>query len=407
MTLARLALRNVGRNRRRTVLTVGVVAAGFAALTLAAGFMAQTFEALREGTIRGGVGHLQLAAPAFFAVPEAETLEHALPDAAGLAARLRGDADVREVLRRIDFYGLASNGESSVPFVGSGLEPEAEARSMDTPRLVAEGRWLAGEGAEAVVGTGLASSLGAGVGDVLTLLAMTADGVLNAVDIEIAGLARLPVEDLDDRYLALPLGRAQELLGAGGAVSKLVVMTGEASRAAAVGERLRAELAAGGVEVGVRTWKDLAVFYRQVRTLYLGIFGFLGSVLVAIVVLAAANSMLMATTERTREIGTLAALGMRRRWIARLFLLEGLAIGVLGCLAGAAFSLLLRAAVNRAEIVLPPPPGVAHSVTLFVQLYPAAYLAGALGMLAATLLATWLPARRAARRPIIEALAHV
>lgn len=278
---------------------------------------------------------------------------------------------------------------------------------MDTAQLLALGRWLAGDGPEAVLGSGLAASLDAGPGDVITLLAMTADGVLNALDVEVVGIVRLPVRELDDRYLATPLATSQNLLAAGDTVSKLVVMIEDAEEARAVGGRLRAALAAEGVEVDYRTWRELAVFYRQVRTLYLGIFGFLGSVLLVIVLLAAANSMLMATSERTREIGTLRALGMRPRAIARLFLLEGLLVGALGCLVGTVSSLALRAIVNRAEIVLPAPPGVAHPVQLFIQLYPAAYAAAAAGMVAAALLAAWLPARRASRRPIVEALAHV
>ncbi len=407
MTLARLALRNVGRNRRRTALTAGVVALGFAALTLSAGFMAQSFEALREGTIRGGIGHLQLATPGAFAGGEAEALAHGLPDAAAVTARVGRDPAVRAVLRRVDFFGLASGATRTVPFVGAGLEPEAEAESMDTTLLLVGGRWLAEDGAEAVIGSGLAASLDAGLGDVITLLAMTADGVLNALDVEVVGIARLPVREFDDRYLATPLPTAQALLVAGDTVSKLVVMIEDAEEARVVGERLRVALANEGVEVDFRTWRELAVFYRQVRTLYLGIFGFLGSVLVVIVLLAAANSMLMATTERTREIGTLRALGMRPRAVARLFLLEGVAVGALGCLAGAICSLAARALLNAAEIVLPAPPGVAHAVRLFLQLYPAAYLAAGAGMLLAALLAAWLPARRAGRRSIVEALTHV
>ncbi len=408
MTLARLALRNVGRNRRRSALTAGVVALGFAALTLAAGFMAQSFEALREGTIRGGIGHLQLAPPAVFAAGGAtEALGDGLADAAAVTARVGKDPAVRGVLSRVDFLGLASAATLTVPFVGAGLQPTPEAETMDTVRLLVAGRWLAEDGAEAVIGSGLAASLAAGLGDVITLLAMTADGVLNALDVEVVGIARLPVRELDDRYLATPLPTAQDLLVAGDTVSKLVVMIEDAEDARVVGERLRAALAGEGVEVDYRTWHELAVFYRQVRTLYLGIFGFLGSVLVVIVLLAAANSVLMATTERTREIGTLRALGMRPLAVARLFRLEGLLVGALGCVAGAAGSLALRGLLNRAQLELPAPPGVSHPIPLFIQLYPSAYLLAAVAMLLAAFLAAWLPARRAARRPIVEALAHV
>ncbi len=408
MMLWTVATRNLGRNRRRSALTCGVVMFGFTAFALAAGFMAQSFEGLREGTIRGGTGHLQLADPATFARSEVEILEHGLAEAARVVALVRQDADVAEVLERIDFYGLITDGAHSVPFVGAGVDPEAEARCMDAAGLVTSGRWLRGrEAREAVLGSGLASSLGVAPGQVVTLMAMTTDGVLNALDVDVVGVTRLPVRDLDDRYLATSLGAADVLLAAGGRVSKLVVFLRQGSSAEDVGERLRRTLSQQGIVVDFRTWRDLAVFYRQVRQLYLAIFGFLGLVLGIIVLLATANTMLMVTTERTREIGTLRALGARRSYVERLFLAESVLVAVVGCLAGAAFALVLRAVLNRSGIMLPPPPGVAHAIPLHIKFYPAAYVLGAAVMLLTVLAAAWLPARRAARREIVEALAHV
>jgi len=409
MTLGAIALRNVARNRRRSLLSGGVVMFGFVALTLAGGFMSQSFEALREGTIRGGTGHLQLADPGWFREGGGvETLEHGLADAHRVASRLSVEPAVAQVLRRIDFYGLLTDGERTVPFAGHGLDPAAEARTMDLPGLVIAGRWMVDRDAhEAVLGSGLAAALAVGPGDVVTLLAVTTDGVLNAVDVEIAGVARLPVRELDDRYLATSLGAADRLLEARGEVSKLVVTLHDASRVEQTGERLRLALAREGFVVEVRSWEELAVFYRQVRQLYLGMFGFLGLVLAAIVLLATANSMLMTVAERTREIGTLRALGTRSRRVARLFLAEGLLLGVLGCLAGASFSLALSWVLNRSGIMLPPPPGVAHPIPLHIDLVLTAYVGGAATMLVTVLVASWLPARRAARRSIVEALAHV
>jgi putative ABC transport system permease protein len=133
----------------------------------------------------------------------------------------------------------------------------------------------------------------------------------------------------------------------------------------------------------------------------------MGAVLVLIVLLAAANSMLMVTGERTREIGTLRALGMQPGGIVRLFVLEGLALAAIGCAAGSCLSLALRAVVNRSHLMMPAPPGVAHPVELFIRFYPEAYGLALVGMLAAGCLATWWPARRAARLSIVEALTHV
>ncbi len=406
------ALRNAGRNRRRSLLAGGIISFGFAALALSGGFMAQTFDALRDGTIRGGVGHLQFTNPdAADDAAGLEALRHGLADASRAVTALRGDSQVVEVLERTEFFGLLTDGEVAIPFAGVGVDPEAERRTMDAPRLVTSGRWLEeGDGRDAhevVLGSGLAGALGVSPGEVVTMMAMSVDGVLNAIDAEVVGIATLPVREMDDRYLATSLGAADTVLLAHGAVSKLVVLIADPSRVEAEALRLHDRLEREGIQTAVRTWPVLAVFYRQVRQLYLGMFGFLGLVLLLIVLLATANTMLMVTTERTREIGTLRALGARRGRIQRYFLAEGVTIGGLGCMAGAILALVLREILNRAEILLPPPPGVAHPVPLFIRFYPTAYALGAAIMILAVVLATWIPARRASRRPIIDSLAHV
>jgi putative ABC transport system permease protein len=408
MSLTRLALRNVARNRRRSLLTGGVVVFGFAAVALAGGFMSQSFQGLREGTIRNGTGHLQFADPAFFAGNEDAALEHGLSGSDRIAAILAKDPEVQEVLPRIDFVGLATNGSRSVPFLGTGLDPAPEARTMDTANLLTSGRWFTNASERGVVlGSGLARSLGVAAGDSISLLATTPDGVLNAVDATVSGLADIPIKELDDRYLATTLGLASELLVASGRVSKLTVVLRGHADANEARPRLLASLHREGIDVAGKTWEELAVFYRQVRLLYLGIFGFMGLVLIVVVMLAAANTMMMAAAERTREIGTLRALGTRPSAITRMFVAEGLILAVAGCVGGALVALAVRAILNHAGLTLPPPPGVSHGVVLHVNLYVAAYAAGALGMSATLVAASWFPARRAARMSIIEALAHV
>jgi putative ABC transport system permease protein len=408
MNVWSLALRNVARNRRRTCLSGGVVVFGFAAFALAGGFMAQSLEGLRESTIRGGVGHVQFARPAGPSGGDAAPLEHGLERADEIQAVLRRDAAVVEVLPRIDFVGLVTNGKRSIPFLGQGLDPLPESRTMDAARELAAGRWLGDRrAAEVVLGSGLAGALSAGLGDVVTLMATTTDGVLNAVDAEVVGLCDLPMQELNDRFLATSLGLAGELLGATDRVSKIVVLLRRPQESRAALPRLSALLRHNGFDVPGRTWDEIGVFYRQVRLLYVGIFGFMGSVLVVVVLLASTNAMLMATAERTREIGTLRALGARPARIRRMFVLEGALVAAGGCVVGALLSLALRSVLNNSGIVLPPPPGAAHGTPLHVKLYGVAYASGALAMLATMMLASYVPARRASRTPIVDALTHV
>jgi len=408
MSVWALALRNVRRNRRRSLLTAGIVVFGFAAFALAGGFISQTFEGLKDGTIRGGVGDLQAARPETFAGAEQRTLEHGISDVARVERVLRKDPAVAAVLPRVDFVGLVSNGNRSVPYLGVGFDPVAESKSMETRTLLASGRWFAGPNEIAVVlGTGLAGAVGAKAGDTVTVFGTTPDGVLNAIDATVAGLAELPVKELNDRYLATTLPAASKLLGVEGTVSKLVVMLKADQSADEAAARLRKRLAAAGTPLQVKTWRELALFYNQVRMLYAGIFGFMGAVLVIVVLLACANTMTMAAAERTREIGTLRAIGTPPEKVRAMFVAEGMMLALAGSLAGAGLALLVRSGLNASHIMLPPPPGASHGTPIHVAFYPLTYVAGLAVMLATLAAASYFPARRASRIPIVDALAHI
>jgi len=402
-----MAWRNLVRQKRRTVLMGAVVAFGFAAFALAGGFIAQSFEGLKEGTIRT-VGQLQVVDRRAVKGTEEKTLEFGLHDASRARAIASRDPSVSSVLPRIDFVGLAASGAKSVPYLGVGVDPEPEAAATYARELVVAGKYLSGDGGDGVVlGTGLASALQVKTGESITLMATTPDGSLNAVDAVVTGLADVQIRELNDRYLGCGIALASRLLQSPETVTKLVVFLKRGAEEEKTAERLRLALNAAGYPVAIRNWRELAVFYGQVKLLYIGIFGFVGAVLVVIVILSAAIVMTMAVTERTREIGTLRALGTRPSGILKMFLTEGTALAIAGCAAGMILALLVRAILNASGIILPPPPGATHGMPIHVQFYPLAYAAGLLVMIATMLLASYFPARRAARLSIVDALAHV
>jgi putative ABC transport system permease protein len=402
-----IAWRNVRRNRRRSLITGGLVAFGFVSFALAGGFMAQSFDGLRHNAIRSGLGHIQFADPRAFDQSEEKTLEFGIRQASAALQALRGDAEVEAVMPRLEFYGLVSAGGTSIPFAGVGVDPEAEARGSDIPKTVKDGAWLRSGAQTVVIGHGLAKLLNARVGDSLTLLATTPDGTLNAIDATVGGIAEIFIKELSERYLALPLPLAQDLLTAPDTVSRISVILREPAHEAAAATRLDAQLQAAGAKLGRKLWSELAVFYQQVRVLYIGIFGFMGTVLVVIVFLSTVNTTLMSVTERTREIGTLRALGARSRRVATGFVLEGTLLGAASAVGGVLLSLLVTLLINLAEIRMPPPPGMAKGIVIQVQVIPTVYLLAALAMIATLAIASYFPARRAARAPIVASLAHV
>lgn len=413
MILPRMALRNVRRNRRRSLLTLAVVVAGYVALAMAGGFMAQTFEGLADGAIRGGIGHLQVLDPRALEGDEGQSLEFALPEGEALAEALRQDPGVAEVLPRIQFMGLLSNGAASVAFLGSGVDPVREARHMAVAERVrdaartpagAGSRWLGADPAarEVVLGTGLARSLGAKVGASLTLMGTTRDGALNAVDVEVVGLQDLGLKELNDRFLATSLETAKVLTDAGPARSRLSVLLKHPAELVQAQARIAAR--AGGH--AVRPWTELATFYGQVKLLYLAIFGFMGLVLFLVVLLATANTLLMSVMERLREFGTLRAVGIRPGQLLALLQWEGAFLGLAGCGAGLLLTLLLRAGLNALHLQMPAPPGTSHGYELNIHLVPWVYLGAFLFLQAVLQLSALAPGLKAARLRITEALRH-
>ena len=414
MILARLALRNLLRQQRRTALTLLVVVAGFLALSLAGGFMAQTFQGLSDGAIRGGLGHLQILPPGALDGDEAQSLEKALPDGEALAATLRRDPAVAEVLPRIQFMGLLSNGPRSVAFLGTAVDPVLEPRHMATAEALKDGakapggagsRWLSADPAarEVLLGVGLARAMGATVGSSLTLMSTTRDGALNAVDVDVVGLQDLGLRELNDRFLTVGLGTAAQLLDAGPARSRLSVILKRPGTVEAEQARLQSLLPG----TTVKPWFELASFYRQVKLLYFAIFGFMGLVLFLVVLLATANTLLMSVMERVREFGVLRAMGLQPRQLLVLLQWEGAFLGLLGSALGLAATLVLRAGLNALHLQMPAPPGTSHGYELNIHLVPAVYLLVALGLQATLQISALFPGLKAARLRIVEALRHV
>jgi putative ABC transport system permease protein len=417
-----LAFRNVFRNRRRTVMTLLMVGGGVAGLLLVGGFFAFMFRGLRESTIRTGLGHIQIFNAEHFKRDEVHVLDTGISNWRQVAVATESARHVRGVAPRIEFYGMLSNGVKSSVFMGSAVDPDTERKMGFDPRI-ATGRDLSGNSngeVEALVGTGVARSMSVKVGDGLTILAVTADGALNGIDVQIVGIVSTGFKDLDDRYLRIALPSAQRLLQSD-RVTNLVVGLDKTENTDAVAAELAprlhppAESLSAGTpglkgnsqEMALKKWIDLAAYYKQVRTLFSGIFLFLGIIVFFMVLMASVNTLLMAMFERTREIGTMLAMGTPRRWIVALFMVEATLTGILGAVVGIAGGNLIGMALNAADLHLPAPPGTSFDMLFRVQHVPSLMVGSSVTVIVSLTLASIVPAVRASRLQIAEALAHV
>lgn len=397
----RFAAANTRRNRRRSAVTVAIAALGTAAILLAGGFALSTYQALAQASARS-TGHLVVARSEQFERDEDVPLQYGLDEVAALKRQLLADDEVRQVLPRVEFSGLVSNGDKSVVMMGVGIDPDAEFAIKGPFLTVSAGRVLAtGERLQVMLGQGLARSLKAAPGSSLTLLASTTEGALNALDVTVAGVFGTGVPDIDRRLVYTDLDTAQKLLVTP-RVSSLGVFLAGMDDTAAAQQRLQA----AWPQLAVRTWLQQAPFYRSVKALYDRIFGALGLVIGLIVVFVVASTMAMAVVERTREIGTLRALGTLPGQLVRSFALEGLLLGSVGAAAGALLALSTSLALLVFPLQMPPPPGRSEGYPLQVAIDPTLYALTMLAVLLLAALASALVARRTVAMPVVDALGH-
>ena len=401
-----LALRNLWKNRRRSLATLLAIAIGFAAVNLFAGYIHVVYESLRASAIRDdGLGHVTIAKRGFFANgslnPERYIFSAA--ELARLETVLR-EPQVALVSPRLAVSGLVSNGRVSTIFIAEGELPAA-ANALRRPAQ-GEPRLDARQPTGGMVGKQLAEVLGASVGSNLVLMTSTYSGQTNALDLDVAALWDTGNEATNDKALRLPLAFVQSLLDTDGASRVAVLLADEAADADRYRAALLPRLAAAGFDVEVRSWYELSSWYRQVRGLFDMIFTFLFTIVFVVVLMSIVNTLSMSVMERVREIGTLRALGMRKGGIVRLFAVEGGVLGGVGCLIGCVLSVLLAALVNAAGISYTPPSSSA-AVTLSVAVLPATLAMSALFLATVAMLAALWPARRAAQIEIVDALGHV
>jgi putative ABC transport system permease protein len=403
MLTLQLAFRNLFRNRRRTALSLLAIAVGAAALIVNGGIIYDIFGALREDAIRGRHGHLQIAREGYAAEHEREPWRYALRggEADSLAAELGAMAEIEAVTPRVDFSGLIQVGERSVSFLGEGVVPRDEAR-FSTQIKVIDGAVLPGDGPPAVLlGRGLAGKLGVGAGDDAVLLTQTVDGAFNALDVRVAGVFEGGNKAYDDWVLKVPLPVAQELLD-WQSVHRLVVLLDQTPATERVAARLGSAFSSRRLEL--RTWKSLALFHNQVVALFRRELDVIKVIIATVVVLSIANTMSMSVLERTREIGTVMAMGATPGRVVREFLLEGGLLGLLGGLAGVVLGVVVAAIITQVGITFPSPPGATRPYVGGCEVVPSV-VAFALGLaVVSAALAALYAARRVSRLEVVEAL---
>lgn len=387
------------REPRRWLTAAGAVAFGTVGLILAEGFIEQIFRDWREEIVRSHYGHVQVL-PAEELRAKNGSAVTLPPLRAEVERTLSGFPGV-VIAGRLGFVGLASNEDRTISFMGEGVEPDQE-RTLSKAVIIVEGRTLSkADAQEVIVGEGLARSLGLKVGGKLTILVNTPGGGINAAELEVVGFFYTAAKAYDDRSLRLPLATAQRLVRLDG-VSQLITVLSDTRDAPRAKALLASALKDRGVQV--KSWDELADFYTKTVELFNRQLSVVRLIVVAIVLLSISNSVARNVMERTREIGTMMALGATRWSVARRFVGEAVGIGVVGALAGVVLGALLAGLVTLIGIPMPPPPGTARGFDTGIAFTAGMAVNAAAFTILSALLASALPSWRASRMSIVDAL---
>ena len=372
-------------------------------MLLAGGFIKWIFVNFREYSIHSHLGHIQVTRQGYRDGASAEPFAYLLPNELPALSEIVSDPRVQLVAPRLHFSGLISAGENTLSFVGEGVDPDKEKVLSEAMTISAGSALAADDATGAILGEGLAANLGVKPGDTVVLLATTRSGATNAVEVRVRGTFFTVTKAYDDAALRVHLPLAQRLMRVNGAHAWVVLLR-NTDDTAPVLESLRVKISSQRLDI--TPWWDLADFYNKTVVLFSRQLGVVRFIVGLIIVLSISNTMIMNVLERTWEIGTSMALGVTRRSILMLFIVEGLFLGVLGGGAGLAIGTLLAAIISAIGIPMPPPPGMRHGFTGGVLLTWALALGAFALAVGTTLGASVYPARKAARLPIVDALRH-
>jgi putative ABC transport system permease protein len=381
------------------------VAVGVVALMLADGFTQWILWAMREGTIQSQLGHIQVMRPGYLSAGAANPYAYVLPENSPQRKEIESTSGIKVVAPRLAVTGLISHGETTIAFVADGVDPQKEALLSKAFRIV-DGHDLSSLTAgEVVLGRGLARNLGVGQGATIALLATTSGGSINAVEAKVAGIFISANQAYDDAALRLPIGLAQSLLRVNGAHAWLVLLN-DTERTDDYLKQFRTRFPVSANKLEFVPWYQQADFYNKTVALFSQQMNVLRLIIGCIIVLSISNMLVMNVLERTGEIGTLLAIGFKRKKILHLFAIEGLLLGLAGASLGLGTGYGLAEAISAIGIPMPPPPGMEEGYTGEIRITMNVMMNAFLVAFITTALAGLYPAWKASRLQIINALRH-
>ncbi len=401
--LFKMAWRDIGRNRRRSFLSALGLGLGLGLLMMMAAVINGEMRYTLEATVRLQNGHLQVRSATYAEEKTSLAWDNLLQDPAGLAAQIAAIPGVRVATPRLFASGLIAEGRETAAVSIYGVDPPSPANDPYREGLVS-GQFLSADDREGIlIGQTLADKLGLGAGDSLYMTVNTSTGDLAEQSFTIRGVYSTRIPAFDGSTVFLPLAKTQALVQAGERASAIFVLLDEADQLDAV---MAALPSPGEGRYQVKTFAEANPIFAQTEQMARAYMSVLYLIVLAITATVIVNALVMAVFERTREIGILAAMGMKPRRIMAMFFAESTLLATGGILIGLVVGALLVTYATRVGFYIGD-MGVT-GILLGERLY-AYHVAGdtiELAILAyiVTLIGSLYPALLASRLEPVEAL---
>lgn len=404
--LLSMAIRNVTRNRRRTLITLAAITIGLGAVGTVRGILNGLQDAIRNGTVEGTTGAIQVHRAGYLANVMSTPLSLDFEANEALLAKLRAVKGVTAIAPRIQFAGTmtlttenADESPEAIFYAAVAIDPVSE--RLVTPqrwKLFTDGTTLDDE--HVVLGDALAKAFSAKRDAEAVMLAPDRDGSLNGELAKVGGEMRAIMPG-EMKIAVVPLSLAQRLLRMEGRITELAIGVNDLDDVSRIAADLRAAL---GPDFEVHAWDDLAPERKTIMNIQNGISGMIAFVFIILMLLGVANTMLMSVLERTREVGTMMAVGLTRGAVLALILLEALVLGLIGAVGGFTLQAALVTALSAKGLHFMP-PNATMEVVVYPYLGPRFTVAVMLAAILGAVVFAFYPAYRASRLRPVQALA--
>jgi ABC-type lipoprotein release transport system permease subunit len=326
--LYKMAFRNLGRNRRRSFFSALALGIGLSLLLLMASVVSGEMNGALDTSIKLQSGHLQVLAKTYDENKSSLAWEDLVEDPAAVTAQIATLAPVKVATPRLFASGIIASGEESTGVRIIGIDPASTANQPFKDGMLS-GAWLASDDRSGIlVGRALADKLDMKTGDSVNLLVNTSNGEVDQQPFTVRGIYTTRTPAFDQGSIFMPLAKAQAITQTENHASTIFVLLKDKAQTAAVAAALQ-----GGL-YQVKTWEQMNELVMQFEEFANSYMSLLYMIILAITATVIINTLIMSVFERTREIGILAAIGMRGSGIMGMFFAESSLLAVGGIVIG-------------------------------------------------------------------------